>query len=137
MLNRRICQGLSWYVCSRLRLKKTKVKENCEAIFWRFKRINSRIEVTTQVDRLKTVRKKRILKPCLMQESHSAKVLQACFSDPLSLNSFSLTTWVVTNWDQYPKYFSCCIVHWENREPWTDNCERLQSMKAKFPISFF
>ena len=46
----------------------------------------------TQVDRLKTIRKKRILKPCLMQKSHSVKVLQLCFSDPFSLNSFSLTT---------------------------------------------
>ena len=33
--------------------------------------------ITTQVDRLKTVRKKRILKPCLVQESDiSAKVRQ-------------------------------------------------------------
>ena len=41
--------------------------------------------VTTQVDRLKTDRKKRILRPCLMQESHSAKVRQSYFSDPFSL----------------------------------------------------
>jgi hypothetical protein len=31
--------------------------------------INSLQKVTTQVERLKTVREKRILKPCLMQES--------------------------------------------------------------------
>ena len=55
---------------------------------WIFK-INN---VTTQVDRLKTVRKKRILKPCLVQESDvSVKVRQSCSSDPFSLNSFSLT----------------------------------------------
>jgi len=43
------------------------------------------ILVTIQVDRLKVeaVRKKRILKLCLMQESDiSAKVLQMCFSAP-------------------------------------------------------
>jgi len=56
------------------------------------------------VDGLKTVREKRILKPCLMQESHSAKVLQSYFSLPcvaggeawvassaFNLNSFTLT----------------------------------------------
>ncbi len=36
----------------------------------------------TQVDRLKTVREKRILKPCLMQESHSVEVWQPFFSLP-------------------------------------------------------
>jgi len=50
------------------------------------------IYVTTQVDRLrlKTVRKKCILKPFLMIESHSAKVLQSCFSDPFRLQSKQL-----------------------------------------------
>ena len=44
--------------------------------------------VTTRVGRLKTIRKKRILKPCLMQESDiSAKVRQSRFSDPFSLQS--------------------------------------------------
>jgi hypothetical protein len=46
---------------------------------------------TIQVVRLKTVRKKRILKPCLMQESDiSAKVRQSCLSDPFSLQSKQL-----------------------------------------------
>ena len=44
------------------------------------------IYVATQ-DRLKTVRGKCILKPFLMIESHSAKVLQPGFSDPLSLTT--------------------------------------------------
>ena len=44
------------------------------------------IYVATQ-DRLKTVRGKCILKPFLMIESHSAKLLQPCFSDPLSLTT--------------------------------------------------
>ena len=46
--------------------------------------------LTTQVGRLKTVRKKRILKPCLVQESHSAKVRQSCSYDPFSLQSKQL-----------------------------------------------
>jgi len=44
--------------------------------------------VTIQVDRLKTVREKHILKPCLVQEPDiSAKVRQSCSSDPFSLQS--------------------------------------------------
>ena len=40
------------------------------------------------VDRLKAVMKKRILKPCLMQESDiSARVRQSRSSDPFSLQS--------------------------------------------------
>ena len=46
--------------------------------------------VTTQVDRLKTVREKRILKPCLVQESHFAKVRQSFSYDPFSLQSKQL-----------------------------------------------
>ena len=49
--------------------------------------------VTTQVDRLKAIRKKRILRPCLEKESDVfAKVRQSCSSDPFSLNGLSLTT---------------------------------------------
>jgi len=51
------------------------------------------------VDRLKTVRGKRILKPCLMQESHSAKVLQSYFSDPFSLHSKQLQPDYVSSYD--------------------------------------
>jgi len=42
------------------------------------------MNIATQVDRLKTVRKKRILKLYLVQESHFAKIRQSCSSDPFT-----------------------------------------------------
>ena len=53
-------------------------------------KVDHRMVCSTQVDRLKTVREKPILKPCLMQESHSVKALQSYFSDPFSLQSKQL-----------------------------------------------
>ena len=44
-----------------------------------------KLNVATQVDRLKTVRETRILKPCLVQESHSDKARQLRSYDPFSL----------------------------------------------------
>ena len=56
--------------------------------------------ISTQVDRLKTVRKKRALKPCLVQESDvSAKVRQSCSSDPFSLQSKQLQSDYVSSHD--------------------------------------
>ena len=55
--------------------------------------------VTAQVDRLKAVRKKRILKPCLVQESAiSAKVRQSCSYDPFSLQSKQLQPDYLLRW---------------------------------------
>ncbi len=68
-----------------------------------------RTRVTTQVDRLKAFREKRILKPCLMQESHSAKILQSCFSDPFSLQPKSLQPDYVSSYEYRVSIYSEAI----------------------------
>ena len=57
--------------------------------------------VTTQVDRLKTVSKKRVLKPCLMKEIDiSVKVWQSCFSSPFSLQPKQLQPDYVSSYNK-------------------------------------
>jgi len=58
---------------------------NSSAVIRTYRNLLKKI-VTIQVDRLKAVREKRILKPCLAQGPDiSAKVRQLCSSVPFSL----------------------------------------------------